>query len=323
MNLIWIITRFASHNNSKLNCHHDSHSDDEEEEDECLQLDDSSAETEHEFSDADETADHDTSFDSQEEAVLPKIKTKWFICLIGLPACGKSTVVKHLCQYVKEKTEGSYRIQPFNAGDVRRKYEKLHKAAPKFDFNFNNEDSTKLRDLYAFEALKDLSDALISDRLDIGIFDATNSTIKRRHDVFAKIKEVSKSSGVRIHPLILEVKCKNNSMRRFNMENKANNNDYKNIPKDVALTDFFDRARKYEAAYQPVTVEEINKLGAKYFCISNAGEQIYYDCGVKHHDCKTHEDVKFKSAVMNVILSFLVNYRACWYKWCFFIGFHC
>lgn len=233
-------------------------------------------------------------------------KTKWAIVLIGLPASGKSTVIRHLIDFINLSTNDKVRMKSFNAGDVRRRYEMMN---DKFDFNFDNEESLARRDFYAFEALNDLTTGLTNDTIDIGIFDATNTTIERRERVFDKIQQASKGSNIKIHPILFEVKCQNRALRRFNIEQKANNNDYKNMPKDQAIIDFLERIKKYELIYEAVTVDEIMNLGVKYFAITNVGEAIYYDCGLKHHDSKRHQMLKFKYLALNLIYQFLITYR--------------
>lgn len=233
-------------------------------------------------------------------------KTKWAVVLIGLPASGKSSVIRHLMDYVGVSTDDKIRMKSFNAGDVRRRYEMMN---DKFDFNFDNQESLARRDFYAFEALNDLTTGLIDDEIDIGIFDATNTTIERRAMVFEKISLASAKSNVKIHPILFEVKCPNRALRRYNIEQKSKNNDYKDMPKTTAIIDFLERIRKYELIYEAVTVEEIMELGVKYFGITNVGEAIYYDCGLKHHDSKRHQMLKFKYLALNLIYKFLMTYR--------------
>ncbi|ODV88161.1 hypothetical protein CANARDRAFT_187372, partial [[Candida] arabinofermentans NRRL YB-2248] len=186
--------------------------DDESDSGSCVDSDDDAA------SDVTELCDEVTEIFKQQRQT-----EKFFICLIGLPASGKSTVVKHLTQFL--------------------------------DDNFK----TKL----------------------------------------------PSENNIKITPLILEVKCSNTSLRRFNIDKKANNSDYLKVPKDTALLDFFKRIEKYESVYEPVTVQEIQTLGAKYFCISNVGETYYYECGHKQgNDCKL-----YRNPALAAIYEFLATYR--------------
>lgn len=251
-----------------------------------------------------EHCDSETRYDPQ----LTDLHKKWFVCLIGLPACGKSTVVKQLIDFAKRMTgEEGIRIASFNAGEVRRKHESEdHKL---FTFDLQDADTQREREQYAFEALQNLTDELITDKIDVGILDATNTTRARREAVFRHVHAVSKKSKVKVGTLILEVKCKNKSLRRYNIEQKASNGDYVATPKDQAIVDFLKRIEKYEAIYEKVTVDEINHLGAKYFSITNAGECVCYDCGLAHHDSQTHQHMHFKNAALNLIYDFVMCYR--------------
>jgi len=243
-------------------------------------------------------------------------REKWFICLIGLPASGKSTVVKQLINFatLNTMTKGNsgIRVCSFNAGDIRRKYERQENT--KFSFNMDNASVQAVHEKYAFEALRQLTDALVNDTIDVGILDATNTTKERRSWVFKTVEKVSQESGIKINKLILEVKCINKSLRRFNIDKKADNQDYKGTPKEQAILDFLNRIERYEKVYERVTLAEIRRLHAKYFSITNAGESICYDCGFVHHDTRCHQNLTFKSAVLNLIYDFLISYR------CFFAG---
>ncbi|QPG73682.1 hypothetical protein FOA43_000995 [Brettanomyces nanus] len=249
--------------------------------------------------------------ESRYDATRYDYHEKWFICLIGLPACGKSTVVRQLINFtnINTATENNpgVRMKSFNAGDVRRKHEIGLRKKMKFDLSDNH--TQQVREQYAFESLKRLTDSLVNDTVDVGILDATNTTKARRDSIFKQVTKVSRESHVEIHTLILEVKCTNKSLRRYNIDQKANNADYKGVPKDQAIIDFLSRIEKYENIYEKVTFKEINRLGAKYFSIINAGECVCYDCGLVHHDSKRHQHLTFKNVALNLIYDFLMNYR--------------
>lgn len=227
---------------------------------------------------------------------------KWAFILIGLPACGKSTMVKNFQDYVSVQTANKIKVKSYNAGEIRRSYEinNHHK------FNFNDlQSSQKLRDFYAFEALKNLTSDLSSDVTDIGILDATNTTYNRRKSILDYIANLD----INITPLFFEVKCSNRALRRFNIEQKSKNKDYIKMDHDIAINDFLERIQKYESTYEKVTVNEIKDLNVKYFGIDNVGDTIYYDCGLNHHNNYRHQNISFKSFTLNLLYQFLVNYR--------------
>lgn len=234
-------------------------------------------------------------------------KEKWIFVLIGLPACGKSTIISDFEHYVKSHvSDNKIRIKSYNAGEVRRKYE----AQERQRFNFNDlKASENLRNQYALEALQNLANDLINDVNDIGILDATNTTKDRRESIFNFIKEASNKSKVVIHPLLLEVKCSNRALRRYNIEQKSKNKDYVKMNREVAINDFLERIRNYELSYEKVTLQEINRLNVKYFGIDNVGDSIYYDCGLDHHDNRRHQNLLFKNIALNLLYQFLIHYR--------------
>lgn len=238
-------------------------------------------------------------------------REKWLVCLIGLPACGKSTVVKQFIDFAKantatEKDEG-IRVKSFNAGDIRRKHEQSSNR--RFSFDMKDKNVQDEREKYAFEALKQLIDNLVEDKIDIGVLDATNTTRARREGVFKETERRSKEAHIKIHTLIFEVRCTNRSLRRFNIDQKAKNKDYDKMPKEKAICDFLNRIERYESIYEPVTLGEITRLKAKYFSIANAGETICYDCEKQHKDTICHENLTFNSAAMNLMYDFLMSYR--------------
>lgn len=233
-------------------------------------------------------------------------KEKWAFVLIGLPACGKSTMIHDFMDYVNQNTDGKVRVDSYNAGEIRRAYEL--EGHHRFDFN-DLKSSQKLRDFYAFEALKNLTDFLVNDKTDIGILDATNTTKVRREAIFDYIKKVSKETGVRINPLLLEVKCSNRALRRYNIEQKSKNKDYKAMPHDNAINDFLGRIYRYENSYEKVTIDEIQHLNVKYFGIDNVGDSIYYDCGLDHHDDTRHQNLTFNQIALDLLYRFLISYR--------------
>ncbi|KAG0684511.1 hypothetical protein C6P40_002706 [Pichia californica] len=231
---------------------------------------------------------------------------KWIFVLIGLPACGKSTMIQDFQNYVKEIVSNKVRVKSYNAGDIRRKYE--NKLNHKFNFN-DLKASENLRNNYALEALKNLTNDLINDLNDIGILDATNTTKDRRESIFKYVQNQANNSNIIIQPLLFEIKCTNRALRRFNIEQKSKNKDYIHMNREIAINDFLERIKNYEASYEKVTVKEIKDLNVKYFGIDNVGDSIYYDCGLNHHNNTRHQNLHFTSIALNLLYQFLINYR--------------
>ncbi|KAH3660148.1 hypothetical protein OGAPHI_007353 [Ogataea philodendri] len=231
-------------------------------------------------------------------------REKWAICLVGLPASGKSTVAKHLETYVNNFKHADIRFGVFNAGNVRRRYEK--KLTNKFDFDFTKSDTQRLRELYAFEALHELTSSLVSDKIDVGVFDATNTTRERRQKVVEKIREAADDAKVAINIVILEVCCHNISLRRYNIERKTTNTDYYGLPREEAIVDFLRRVERYEKVYENITVDEINELDVKFFSMANVGESFSYNCGLQ---LRRNKEIQLGSLFLHQIYDFLLYYR--------------
>ena len=211
---------------------------------------------------------------------------KYVVILMGLPASGKSTVAGHLINFlgINCSTE-TLRCKTFNAGDYRRKASALELASNPSDDVFNPKNSEK-KDKFARLAFSDALQSLNNDSCDLALFDATNSTTKRREYLFNEINSFNTNPSARytITPLVFDVTCTNKSMIRYNIHRKAYNNDYADKVYDAAIKDFTKRLQQYQSQYVPYTVsefrsydnyEQLEKLqlsnGSFYFHVGNAG----------------------------------------------------
>lgn len=254
--------------------------------------------------------DDDELFSSVEPENFSSPKTvKWVVILVGLPASGKSTITRHLMLYLAALNNYHLSSKVFNAGDIRRRSMKdLAKSADLFDFN--NKSSAEMRENFAKIALDNLLRDLVETDLNVGIFDATNSTKTRRTYIKKMVDEKAAESGQNIKAMILEVKCPDLAIRRYNIECKASNQDYAGMPRDQAILDFILRTEKYEAAFEPITEKELVKLGTGYVSICNVGESVMYDI-----DCFNDDDLQsqgrdyLKDRVFKHIYTFVRKYR--------------
>jgi len=149
------------------------------------------------------------------------VRKKLVIVMVGLPARGKSYVSKKLCRYLNWL---QYEVKLFNAGDKRRK----RAGAPNLSlssfraddnnsgveehtsnfFDFDNPEARKFREAIAMETLDDLLDYLLGHG-QVGIFDATNTTVQRRT---ALVQRVKQRAGDDLQVLFLESQCCNKSV---------------------------------------------------------------------------------------------------------------
>ncbi|KAG0190621.1 hypothetical protein DFQ28_001791 [Apophysomyces sp. BC1034] len=194
------------------------------------------------------------------------LDNKLVIIMVGLPARGKSYLVKKLRRYLNWL---QYETKIFNVGNVRRDREAAqHDQSAQF-FDPDNRAMKDIRDGLALTVLDQLIDWLKEGGGNIAIHDATNSTIDRRKLLIDRLK---KEPEIRV--LLLESVCTDNNMLERNFRLKLAGPDYSNKNPDDALADFRSRVANYEKAYQPVgDWEEENNI--QYCKLINVERQIF------------------------------------------------
>jgi hypothetical protein len=164
------------------------------------------------------------------------------IAMVGLPARGKSYLVKMLIRYLKWN---GFEAQCFNVGSYRRK---VGLASPDANFfDAGNTEATNTREKLAmavqdemYRWLHETSGAIRR----IAIFDATNTTIKRR---LALCKRARTENTFLLY---LESICDDREILYRNYELKLQNDDYKMMDAISARKDFLSRVAEYEKVYQ-------------------------------------------------------------------------
>ncbi|SCW03796.1 LAFE_0G18404g1_1 [Lachancea fermentati] len=213
---------------------------------------------------------------------------KLVVILVGLPAGGKSTISNHLIQFLSHNTSTQHmRCKVFNAGQVRRKLS--CRGRPMALANNSSEDlfnpkNTQKKEKYAKITLKELFSELSSDLCDVAIFDATNSTERRRSFLFHEMRVFNSdiSHNFHITPLVLQVSSVDHAFVRYNIHNKTFNQDYFDKPYEFAVRDFARRLSHYYSQFVPFTKLEFDRhvaegkfieedRGLFWFSIVNAG----------------------------------------------------
>ena len=116
-------------------------------------------------------------------------------------------------------------------------------------------------------ALDDAINWLKSGSGDVAIFDATNTTRERRHNVFTRIVIQN-----HLRCMFLESICTSDDIVESNVrEVKVHSPDYKGVDANEAITDFLERIRHYEAIYEPISEETESHLA--FIKLYNAGEK--------------------------------------------------
>ncbi|KAI8993698.1 6-phosphofructo-2-kinase-domain-containing protein [Pilobolus umbonatus] len=169
--------------------------------------------------------------------------SKLVVIMVGLPARGKSYLVKKLRRYLNWL---QYETKVFNVGNLRRVCEVPAQDQSASFFDPNNQDMKQIRDEIALSVLEQLIDWLKQGGR-VAIHDATNSTIERRQLL---IDRLEREPEIRV--LLIESVCTDQTMLERNFILKLSGPDYKNRDPVEALADFRSRVANYEKAYQPI-----------------------------------------------------------------------
>ncbi|KFY80758.1 hypothetical protein V499_00412 [Pseudogymnoascus sp. VKM F-103] len=203
--------------------------------------------------------------------------------MVGLPARGKSYIVRKLSRYLNWL---QYEARVFNVGERRRaeahveqsgeKAEESHLSRGQFSssaafFDPTNADLVSARDQIALKTLDELLNWLSrQDSSSIGILDATNSTQERRQILLSHIR---RKRGTLNEVLFIETCCFDQDILEHNFQLKLNGPDYRGQDPDEALRDFRQRVVFYEKSYVPLgEVEEQDKI--PYLQVIDVGRKI-------------------------------------------------
>ncbi|CAN6340741.1 unnamed protein product [Urochloa humidicola] len=166
---------------------------------------------------------------------------KLAIVLVGLPARGKTFTAVKLTRYLRWL---GHETRHFNVGKYRRLKHGANLAAD--FFRDDNPEGIEARNEVAALAMEDMIDWMHGGG-QVGIFDATNSTRKRRHMLMEMAEGNCKI-------IFLETICNDPSIIERNIRLKIQQSpDYADQPDYIAgLQDFKERLMNYEKVYEPV-----------------------------------------------------------------------
>ncbi len=171
-------------------------------------------------------------------------KVSLVVCLVGLPARGKTFIGRKIARYL---TWLGYNTRVFNIGDYRRQRLGSHHRHDFFDPS--NPEGARARNEVAQAALMDLAEWMRSGG-EVAIYDATNTTRARRHHVL----EFCKARNLEV--LFIESICEDPTIIEANVrETKLSSPDYANVEPDEAVRDFRARIDHYARAYEPIHEE--------------------------------------------------------------------
>lgn len=190
--------------------------------------------------------------------------SKLVIVMVGLPARGKSYIVKKLARYFNWS---GHNCRIFNCGDRRRQHANNSTQDADF-FNNNNVEAQTLREQLAMQTLESLINWVVNENGTVGIFDATNSTRKRRTSIMNRIHQEDD-----LKVLFVESICTDTELLEANMRLKLQGPDYRGRDPVEALEDFKNRVRNYEAAYETIGEAE-EKNDESFVQIINVGKKL-------------------------------------------------
>jgi broad specificity phosphatase PhoE/adenylylsulfate kinase-like enzyme len=182
------------------------------------------------------------------EPITKGSKHTMVICLVGLPARGKTYIGKKLKRWL---SWGGYRTQLFNVGNVRRRRVGATKSAE--FFSPSNADGVRVRRQCALEAL-DAVAKYFSAGGQIAVYDATNHSLKRRE----MIRDYLRKSEHHGELMWVESICNSSQIIDSNIrDTKLFSPDYKGMDPEDAVDDFKERIAQYIQKYATLEDDEL------------------------------------------------------------------
>lgn len=171
----------------------------------------------------------------------PKEDRRLAIVLVGLPARGKTFTAAKLTRYLRWL---GHETKHFNVGKYRRLKHGTNQSAD--FFRADNPEGLEARNEVAALAMDDML-AWMQEGGQVGIFDATNSTRKRRNMLM-------KMAEGKCKIIFLETICNDERIIERNIRLKIQQSpDYAEEPDfEAGLQDFKERLANYEKVYEPV-----------------------------------------------------------------------
>lgn len=198
---------------------------------------------------------------------------KIVVCMVGLPARGKSYVANRVLKYLRWL---EYDVKVFNVGQLRRALAraKYNQSGEKEDhtasfFDPSNPSAYKLRSQMAEECLEQLIGWLKRGG-NVGIHDATNSTKARRKEIADRI---AKEPDLKL--VFLESICTDPKVIDANIAVKVSSGDpdYAGMTPEAAKADFLARIKHYEDTYEPVN-HDGSESHYSYVKVTDVGKSV-------------------------------------------------
>ena len=184
-------------------------------------------------------------------------RVKLVVAMVGLPARGKSYLVKMLVRYLSWV---GFPTKIFNVGELRRKQ---GQAGAKAEYFADTPEAMAVREGLALQCQEEMYDWLRAQKgACVAIFDATNTTRHRRHLLTERCKSESDESGNDVSIVFVESICDDPKVLNRNYEMKLQNADYRGTDPKKAMADFMERVKQYEARRVSRRFEVLRRLHA-------------------------------------------------------------
>mmetsp|Transcript_59833 Transcript_59833/g.129646 ORF Transcript_59833/g.129646 Transcript_59833/m.129646 type:complete len:457 (-) Transcript_59833:185-1555(-) len=196
---------------------------------------------------------------------------KLVVAMVGMPCRGKSSIARKLSAFLSWKGDN---VRIFNAGRARRQLtdeQKTPNCSAQW-FDPSNNEAQAAKEEIAMSTLDNLLEWLTSEG-DVGFFDATNSTSKRRSAISDRVSRASARSEIPIRILFLESLCDDPQILEQNALNKARTSpDFAGLSEAEALASLKERLAHYQRAYEPLQPPEgsyITVLNMSSYVVAN------------------------------------------------------
>jgi broad specificity phosphatase PhoE/predicted kinase len=202
------------------------------------------------------------------------------IVMVGLPARGKTYTARKIVRYLSWR---GVKTKVFNVGTFRRKISGAN--VPHTFFDPSNEQGQQARKKAAKDAMDSMLD-FFKQGGQVGVYDATNSTKKRR----GWAQKVLEGEGIDV--AFLESLCTDEELVEANIiDHKINSPDYEHATTEQAISDFRARINHYHSVYETLEEEE-----GSWIKLVDGGKKVIV------HEMHSYLETRIATFVMNLHL---------------------
>jgi len=195
---------------------------------------------------------------------LATVASPHVVCMVGLPASGKTYISKKLSRYLNWI---GITTKVFNVGEYRRKQPRQYGNNHDF-FRSTNAEAMAVRAAAYDECLKDALAWLQRGGGEVAIFDASYPSRQFRQMIHKKVVLENQFKC-----LFLESICDDPEIiESCLIDVKVHGPDYKDLDKEEAIQDYLQRIQNYKDVYEPI--HEDLEVHTSFMKVYNAGEKV-------------------------------------------------